>query len=97
MRLNRYHTVPSFLISLGHAILLVAAHKIYVNTRFHSRPKLVEEPANPGNIVDICGLFRPVRQQIHDERSAAIAERGLLRVDPSSRAAKIGKFNLGFR
>jgi hypothetical protein len=90
VRLNRDHTVPSLLISLGHAILLVAAHKIYVNTRFHSRPKFVEEPTNPGNIADICGLLRPVRQQIHDERSAAIAERGLFRVDPSTAAASLG-------
>src|SRR5258706_4542827 len=96
-RLNCDDTVPSFLISLGDAILLVAAHKIYVNTRFHRWLKLVEESANPGNIAGIRGRFRPVRQQIHDEGSAAIAECGLVRCDPCRRATKIGKFNLGFR
>ena len=57
----------------------------------------MEESANPGNIAGICGRLRPVRQQIQDERSAAIAESCLFRGDPRRRAAKIGKFNLGFR
>ena len=50
MRLNRDHTVPIVPEGLGHAILLIAAHKIYVNTRFHRWPQFVEQSSNPGNI-----------------------------------------------
>ena len=97
VRLDRYHALPSFVISLRHAVLFVAAHEVYVNPRFHSGPKFVEDSANPGNIAGVSGWLRPVRQQIQDERSAAITECGLVRSDPCRRATKIGKFNLRFR
>ena len=90
MRLDGYDAVPSFVIRLRHAILFIAAHKIYVNSRFHCRPKFVEDSANPGNIAGIRGWLRPVRQQIQDKRSTAITECGLVRADPRRGAPKIG-------
>src|SRR5580700_9916446 len=72
VRRDRNHTVPSFVIGLGHAVLLVTTHKVYVNTRFHSWPKFIEEPAYPGNVAGVRGCIRPASQQIHDERSAAV-------------------------
>jgi hypothetical protein len=35
VRLDRYYAIPSLVISLSHAILLVGAHEIYVNTWSH--------------------------------------------------------------
>src|SRR5258708_31144875 len=96
VRLNRDHTVPSILISLGHSILLIATHKIYVDARLHTWTKFIEESANPGNVADIRRRIRPVRQQIHDERSAPIPECGLVRGDTPRRATEIGKLNLSF-
>src|SRR5580700_3236993 len=61
VRLYRNHAVPSFLIRLRHAILLIAAHKIYIDAGFHRWPKFIKESVNPGNIVGIGGCFRPVR------------------------------------
>src|SRR5580704_9308246 len=72
MRLDRDHTIPAFVIGLGHTILLVAAHEIDIDPRPHGWAQLGKETANPGNIVGVGRGFRPVRQQIHDERSAAI-------------------------
>ena len=53
VRLDRDHTVPSFLISLWYALLLITAHKIYVNTGFYRWAKLLEELADRGNIAGI--------------------------------------------
>jgi hypothetical protein len=97
VRLDRYDAVPSLVISLRHAILFISAHEVYVNARFHCGPKFFEESANPGYIAGISGWLRPVRQQIHDERSTAVTECGLVSADPCRRATKIGQFNLGFR
>ena len=47
VRLDRDHAVPSFLISLRYAVLLVATHKVYVNTRLHRGPQFVEQSSNP--------------------------------------------------
>ena len=55
MRLHCDHAIPAFVIRLGHAVLLVAAHEIYVDARFHRRAELVEESANPGDIGGIGG------------------------------------------
>src|SRR5450755_1384363 len=90
------HTIPSFAIRLGDAILLIAAHEIYVDTWLHVWPEFSEEASNPGNIAGIGGWVGPVGQQIQDEGSAAITERGLLGWDQPRRTSKIGKFNLSF-
>ncbi len=96
MRLNLYDAVPSFVISLRHAVLFIAAHEIHVNPWFHCGSKFIEDSANPGNIAVISGWLRPVRQQIHDERSAAIAECGFVGADLRRGATKIGQLNLSF-
>ena len=67
--------VPSLVVSLGDALLLVVAHEVYVHTGLHCGPKLIEYSSNPCDVSIIDGRFRPIRQEIHDERSAAIAER----------------------
>src|SRR5437879_4980129 len=97
VRFNGDHAVPSLVVRLGYAVLLVAAHEIDVDARFHRWPKLTEQSANPRNISSIRRGIRPVGKQIHDERSATIAERGLFRCDLRRRSAEIGKFNLCVR
>src|ERR1700722_5981097 len=74
--LDRDHPLPAFVVGLGHTFLLIAAHEIYVHARLHRRPKAVKDSTDPGNVAGISRSVGPVRQQIHDERRAAIAECG---------------------
>ena len=96
LRLDCDHTIPSFTIRLGNAILLIATHEIYVDTRLHRRPKFPEETSNPRDVAGIGGWVSPVGQQIQDERSAAISEGGLVCSDQPRRSSEIGKFDLSF-
>ena len=57
MRLYGNHAVPSFTVSFGNALLFIAAHKVYVDTGLHCRPKLVELPTNPPDVDIIRGNF----------------------------------------
>lgn len=53
--LDGYDAIPSLVISLRHTILFIAAHEVYIHSRFHCGPEFVEECANPGNIPAIRG------------------------------------------
>ena len=96
MRLNRYHPIPSFVIRLGHTVLLITAHEIYVNTRFHSWPNSGRS-TNPGNVDCISRCILPIRQQIRMKGALrspnAVSSEAIL----VSGTTQIGKFDLGFR
>src|SRR5215468_11088024 len=50
VRLDGDHAFPSLVIRLGHAGLLVAAHEVHIDARFHRRAKPFEDRASPGDV-----------------------------------------------
>jgi len=43
VRFDRDQAFPSPVVGFSNAVLLVAAHEIYVDARLHGRPQLFEE------------------------------------------------------
>src|SRR5215472_8280279 len=64
MRFDGHQAVPTFLIRLGHAVCLVAAHEVYVDSRLHCRPKLAKKRTGPAHVSGIAGRLRPVGEQV---------------------------------
>src|SRR5579859_755700 len=97
MRFDRYHALPACQVSFWHSLLLISTHEIYVDARCHRGSQLLKERASPGNMLRVGSRVGPIRQKVRDERSSAIAKRGLVSANLAGCPTEIGEFDLSFR